>query len=129
MLGMADWLVHQREGWQGGFAVASLPSTVHTLGFSFFFFGEEEEVGGNSERGEKRRSVKSTRSRLDSHLVAGSQCPCYLLHDSLPYLHQSPTQAGEQEGGLEGREGQRELVCVNKERGKEEGKEGKQTKK
>lgn len=30
LLGMEDWLVHQGEGWQGGFTVASLPSTVHT---------------------------------------------------------------------------------------------------
>lgn len=61
------------------------------------FTGEGEEVGNKSrarvEEGERRGSVKSTRSRLDSHLVAGSQCPYYLLHDSLPYLHQSPTQA------------------------------------
>lgn len=42
---------------------------------------------------------------LDSHLVAGSQCPCYLLHDSLPYLHQSLHEAGNREGGLQGRRG------------------------
>lgn len=37
--------------------------------------------------------------------MAGSQCPCYLLHDSLPYLHQSLHEAGNREGGLQGRRG------------------------
>lgn len=34
--------------------------------------------------GVERGSVRSAQSRLDSHLVAGSQCPSYLLHDSPP---------------------------------------------
>lgn len=84
---------------------------------------------------EESGSIKSTRSRLDSHLVAGSQCPCYLLHDSLPYLHQSPTQGGKQKEG--GWRAERDTVCllvyVSEEKGKEEGneggKEGEQTKK
>ncbi len=92
----------------GGFA--ALRSSYLT------FFGVErrrrwEEVG-SSEREEKRGSVKSTRSRLDSHLMAGSQCPRYLLHDSLPYLHQSPAQGGKQRGGLKSQQKLSVYVCV-----------------
>lgn len=64
----------------------------------------------------ERGSVRSEQSRHDSHLVAGSQCPCYLLHDSPPPspISINPRhKAGKLEkrgrGGWETREGRREI--------------------
>lgn len=42
LLGVAYWLVRQGEGWQGGFAVAPLPSILN----AFSGEEEEEEAGG-----------------------------------------------------------------------------------
>lgn len=71
---------------------------LHCPQYLTFFSGEEEVDRG---------SIMSTRSRRDFHRVAGSQCPCYLLHDSLPYLHQSLTRHEAERGGLKEREKQR----------------------
>lgn len=51
LLGKADWLVHQGEGWQGGFAA------LHSPYLTFLQVRRErwEERESYSERGEKPR--------------------------------------------------------------------------
>lgn len=79
----ADWLMDQGEGLQGG--SGTTPLVPH----------RGSGCGGGG------------RNRFDDPILAGSQCPGYLLPDSLQHCHRSSTQGGKQEGMRDGSEGLR----------------------
>lgn len=108
LLGVAYWLVRQGEGWQGGFAVAPLPSILNVFSGERRRRKREEGDGGEALRAQEAGLIPISWRGANVHAIYCMTAS----HISINPRH----KAGNRKGGAEGAEG--ECWCV--ERKKEE---------
>lgn len=107
LLGVAYWLVRQGEGWQGGFAVAPLPSILNVFSGERRRRKQEEGDGGEALRAQEAGLIPISWRGANVHAIYCMTAS----HISINPRH----KAGNRKGGLKG---QRASAGVWKERRK-----------